>query len=311
MKMKKILAAAAAAALAASALSVAAFADIDYTEVAEANKGLYFKASAGWAGGQWIVGNDNTVMDDALTYEDLKNADHFEIYYTATETPPTLTEGDTAKLTFIYKVVTGEDEEKKPNAFEAYLPEGWVQYGPTTPEDGSEPQYAWGHSYLSLDNFSFDVEEEGVLIINTADILKTLKIEESEFMYICQFGIGCNTYDYDSDWADEADLGADYEINISKVLLCDEPTDASIGAQTSEETTAEDTTAEETTAEVTTAATTAGTTAAATTAAATTAANASGTLFGLSTVMLIAIAGGVVVLAGVAVLVVVLMKKKK
>lgn len=215
-KVKKIISALMATAIAVSSLAVAAFAEpIDYTAVGEANNGLYFKASAGWAGGVWIAGSDTKAMDDPLTIADLEAADHFEIKYTSTEVPPTLTEGDTAKLTFCYKFVTEIDADGMPVTMEAYLPDGWYGYGPSA-ENGN------GNSYHSIDLFAYDVESEGTLIVPTQAIIDSL-VDKDAVLYMWQFGIGCNTYDFDSDWTDEADLGADYEINISSVILSDEP----------------------------------------------------------------------------------------
>lgn len=217
MKVKKILSTVIAMAVSAALLSVTAFADIDYMAEAEANDGLLLKGSAGWAGGQWIVGNDKAVMENPLTIADLEAADHFEITYTSTEVPPTLTEGDVAKLTFCYKFATSLDETGLPATSEAYLPEGWFQYGPTG---------ELGNSYHSIDIFAWDVQSEGTLIVPTSTILDSI-VDKDSILFMTQFGIGNNTYDFDDEWADEADLGADYNVTITGVKLCDEPDEAS------------------------------------------------------------------------------------
>ncbi|MGN0597911.1 MAG: hypothetical protein ACI4J1_11365 [Ruminiclostridium sp.] len=239
MKFKKIAAVLASIALSASMLSVTAFADVDYMAEAEANKGLTFMGSAGWAGGQWIVGNDSKPMETPLTIADLEAADHFEISYTATEVPPSLDENECAQLTFCYKFTTAVDEDGKSTSMEAYLPEGWYQYGPTG-EDGN--------SYHVIEIFAWDVKESDTLIIPTSAILDSIA-DKDAIMYMAQFGIGCNTYDYDDEWVDEADMGADYEVTITSVKLCDEPDEASEAAMSNTDDTAEETTAEETTAE--------------------------------------------------------------
>ena len=238
MKFRKIAAVLASMALSASMLSVTAFADVDYMAEAEANKGLSFTGSAGWAGGQWIVGNDSKPMENPLTIADLEAADHFEIGYTATEVHPSLDENGCAQLTFCYKFTTAVDEDGKATSMEAYLPEGWYQYGPTG-EDGN--------SYHVIEIFAWDVKESGTLIVPTSAILDSI-VDKDAIMYMAQFGIGCNTYDYDDEWVDEAEMGADYEVTITSVKLCDQPDEASEAAMNNTDDTAEETTTEETTA---------------------------------------------------------------
>ena len=261
--MKKLAAVIAAMAVSASMLSVSAFADIDYMAEAEANKGLSFTGSAGWAGGQWIVGNDNKAMENPLTIADLEAADHFEIGYTSTEAPPTADGGSGAKLTFCYKFVTAVDEKGEDSVMEAYLPEGWYQYGPSGET---------GNSYHVIDIFAWDVQSEGTLIVPTSVILDSIQVDKDTILYMRQFGIGCNTYDYDEEWVEESDFGADYDVTITSVKLCDssdeqseaamndiadeetpEATDAVVSDEPSEDTASADTeaTADEEPAEAT------------------------------------------------------------
>lgn len=263
MRMKKLAAVIAAMAVSASMLSVSAFADIDYMAEAEANKGLSFTGSAGWAGGQWIVGNDNKAMENPLTIADLEAADHFEIGYTSTEAPPTADGGSGAKLTFCYKFVTAVDEKGEDSVMEAYLPEGWYQYGPSGET---------GNSYHVIDIFAWDVQSEGTLIVPTSVILDSIQVDKDTILYMRQFGIGCNTYDYDEEWVEESDFGADYDVTITSVKLCDssdeqseaamndiadeetpEATDAVVSDEPSEDTASADTeaTADEEPAEAT------------------------------------------------------------
>ncbi len=230
MRMKKLAAVIAAMAVSASMLSVSAFADIDYMAEAEANKGLSFTGSSGWAGGQWIVGNDSKAMENPLTIADLEAADHFEIGYTSTEAPPTADGGSGAKLTFCYKFVTAVDEKDEDSVMEAYLPEGWYQYGPSGET---------GNSYHVIDIFAWDVQSEGTLIVPTSVILDSIQVDKDAILYMRQFGIGCNTYDYDEEWVEESDFGADYDVTITSVKLCDssdEQSEAAMNNTADEET---------------------------------------------------------------------------
>lgn len=194
-----------------SVMSTAVFAEsADTREFTEADgTGFTLAGSAGWGGGQWLAGSDEKTFENPLTIADLEKESYIEIKYTLDgEIPPTNTPGDTAKLTFCYKFVTAEDADGKPSAWEAYLPTSWIQYGPKDDK---------GNTYASLDYFSYDIKDSDTLIIKTSDILNSLKVDKSKVLYLCQFGIGNNSYDYDSDWTDEN--SADYNIVVSSVKL--------------------------------------------------------------------------------------------
>ena len=210
MKFSKVLALATAVA-AVSTLTLTAFADRDFMGELTAEE---HTGSAGWAGGTWLVGSDAKCMDNPLTIADLEAADYIEISYESTEIPP-MAEGATegAKLTFCYKFATAVDEDGKATKMEAYLPAGWMEWGPSGET---------GNTYASMDYFSWDVKEADTLKISCDDILASLKVDKSEILYLWQFGLGNNTYTFDEEWVDNADLGADYYITVTDVKLVGE-----------------------------------------------------------------------------------------
>lgn len=211
MRKFRLFAAAAAAATAISAMSICAFADRDFTAESVDALSNTLSASAGWAGGQWLIGSDGKCMENPLTIADLEAADYIEISYTSTDIPPSAVDGERAQLTFCYKFVTEMGDDGMPKTMEAYLPDGWVQYGPSE-KDGS------GHTYRSMDYFVFDAAESGTITVSTKDIVNSLT-NKDECMYMWQFGIGCNTYKYDEDWVDEAPDGADYFVTVNSIKM--------------------------------------------------------------------------------------------
>ena len=238
MKISKLLALATAVA-AATTLTATAFADRDFMSELTADE---HTGSAGWAGGTWIVGSDNKCMDNPLTIADLEAADYIEISYESTEIPPLAegAEGEGAKLTFCYKFATAVDEEGMATVMEAYLPDAWMQWGPTGET---------GNTYASMDYFKWDVKEADTIQISCEDILASLKVDKSEILYMWQFGLGNNTYSYDEEWVDNADLGADYYITVTDVKLVgaaaddtttDEPSDDTTTDEPSDDTTTDE-----------------------------------------------------------------------
>ena len=207
MKLSKVLALATAVA-AASTLTLTAFADRNFMGELTAEE---HTGSAGWAGGTWLVGSDAKCMDTPITIVDLKAYDYIEISYEATEIPP-MAEGATegAKLTFCYKFATAVDEDGKATKMEAYLPAGWMEWGPSGET---------GNTYASMDYFSWDVKEADTIKISCDDILASLNVDESEILYMWQFGLGNNTYTFDEEWVENADLGADYYITVTDVKI--------------------------------------------------------------------------------------------
>lgn len=222
MKLRKALSAFIAGALVLGTMAVSAFADRDFAGELEATK---LDGSAGWAGGVWLVGSDSAVMNEPLTVEDLGKYDYFEISYTCDEWAPSLVSDQQAQLTFIYKflVTEADDAAGVKQVSEAYLNDGWVPYGPTPAGD-----YEFGNTYRSFDYFAYNLESEGTIKVPTADIIAAINVDPSTLMYMRQFGIGCNTYDYD----DEYD--ADYKVNVTSVKL--------IGGDAAAEAPADDTT---------------------------------------------------------------------